>query len=257
MKDNRRPNGRTRITTSAPAPAQPNQSLIDGLLCLSALAESSGKIGVSELSRMLGTNRTRTYRMLKTLAHIGFARQAADRKYTTGPAMGILAAQSLVQQNSGGHLFAPLNGLRRFGMTVAYGALWNGYVLYQYRAEIGAAAQQFVSVSTERLYPASISSIGNVLLAAQQEAYVRSVYQDRVIEGFPDGVDALLARLAVVRTQGYAHLSGEQTGSKPSLAVPIGTPPFAAVALAGDLTRDVTDLLDALHEAARELATNE
>ena len=75
--------------------AQPNQSLIDGIAVLQALAVSPDPVGGRELARRLGFEPTRVNRLLKTLAYLNIARQTADRRYAPGPGMTVLAAQSL------------------------------------------------------------------------------------------------------------------------------------------------------------------
>src|SRR5690348_18426155 len=80
--------------------SQPNQSLIDGIATLQALATSSEPAGCRELARRLGIDATKVNRLLKTLAYLGIARQTADRKYAPGPGMHVLAAQSLFASRS-------------------------------------------------------------------------------------------------------------------------------------------------------------
>ena len=75
--------------------AQPNKSLIDGITTLQALATSPDPVGCRELARRLDIDPIKVNRLLKTLAYLGIARQTADRKYTAGPGMHVLAAQSL------------------------------------------------------------------------------------------------------------------------------------------------------------------
>src|SRR3569623_3112126 len=75
--------------------AQPNQSLIDGITTLQALATSPEPGGCRELARRLHADPTKINRLLKTLAYLGIARQPANRKYTAGPVMHVLAAPSL------------------------------------------------------------------------------------------------------------------------------------------------------------------
>src|SRR5262245_29763060 len=100
-------------------PAQPNQSLIDGLACLQALASSSEAVGNRELARALGLEPTRVNRLLKTLAHLGLAEQDAQRRYRPGPAIHVLAAQSLFGSKLIRRAIGPLEELHRFGLIVA------------------------------------------------------------------------------------------------------------------------------------------
>lgn len=75
--------------------AQANQSIIDGISVLQALAMSEEPVGSRELSRRLDMETTRVNRLLKTLAYIGITQQTANRKYVPGPGMHVLATQSL------------------------------------------------------------------------------------------------------------------------------------------------------------------
>src|SRR3954470_11988766 len=92
-------------------PAQPNQSLIDGLSVLQALAVSNEPVGGRALARQLGLEPTRVNRLLKTLAHLGMARQDPDRKYLPGPAMHVLSALSLFGSGLIRRGIAPLESL--------------------------------------------------------------------------------------------------------------------------------------------------
>jgi len=76
-------------------PAQPNQSLIDGLACLQQLASEREPVGGRELARDLGLEPTRVHRLLRTLAHLGLAQQDAQRRYRPGPGIHVLAAQAM------------------------------------------------------------------------------------------------------------------------------------------------------------------
>ena len=77
------------------APAQVNQSLVNGLACLQELVLADRPIGVRELARQLDMDPTRVSRLLGTLSWLGLASQDADRKYHPGPAVHVLSALSL------------------------------------------------------------------------------------------------------------------------------------------------------------------
>ncbi|RRQ95553.1 transcriptional regulator, partial [Enterococcus faecalis] len=97
--------------------AQPNQSLIDGINTLQALASSPEPIGCRELARQLDSDPTKINRLLTTLAYLGIARQTANRKYTAGPGMHVLAAQSLFASGLIRRALPELEQLRRYGHT--------------------------------------------------------------------------------------------------------------------------------------------
>ena len=118
-------------------PAQPNQSLIDGVRCLQAVATAGVPIGGRELARRLEMEPTRANRLLKTLAAQGFLHQDGDRKYQPGAGMHVLAAQSL---HGSGMLQRALPVLarlrrRRPALIVALGVLWHDQVSYLYHAD--------------------------------------------------------------------------------------------------------------------------
>ena len=89
-------------------PAQPNRSLMDGIRCLQILSSNPGPLGARELARRLNMETTRAHRLLKTLAHMGMARQNRNAKYMPGPAMHVLAAQSLYSSGLIGKATEPL-----------------------------------------------------------------------------------------------------------------------------------------------------
>src|SRR5258706_11898625 len=120
-----------RLTSPAPMlPAQPNQSLIDGLTVLQALAVSTEPVGGRALARELGLEATRVNRLLKTLAYLGMARQTPKRKYLPGPAMHVLSAQSLFGSGLIRRALPVLENLQQSGHVVALGVLWRGPVCY-------------------------------------------------------------------------------------------------------------------------------
>jgi DNA-binding IclR family transcriptional regulator len=232
--------------------AQPNQSLIDGILTLQALASASEPVGCRELARQLGANTTRVNRLLKTLAYMGIVRQTSDRKYTAGPGMHVLAAQSLFASGLIRRALPVLEQLRRFGHTVAMGVLWNDSVSYLFHAPPGIEAAR--GLGRIGLLPATTSGIGVVLLSQLPDEEVRELYADREIPMFPDGVESLLITLARTREQGYARVHVADERDHHVVAVPIGNPVNAGIAMSGWIPESATgELVEALSSAAREI----
>jgi DNA-binding IclR family transcriptional regulator len=121
-------------------PAQPNQSLIDGLSCLQALASAGKPVGSRQMARELKLEATRVNRLLKTLAHLGIAQQTPDKQYIPGPAMHVLAAQAMFGSGLLHRALEPLESLRRFKLAVAMGVLWRDHVSYLYHGGPGTKA---------------------------------------------------------------------------------------------------------------------
>jgi DNA-binding IclR family transcriptional regulator len=232
------------------SPAQPNQSLIDGLEVLKLLAVHEGGIGSREAARQLGLEPTRANRLLKTLGALGLARQGADAKYAAGPGMHVLAAQSLVGSGFVRRSIAPLESLRDLGLTVAMGVLWRRQVCYLYFA--GPTTSPTDALGGRGLFAAERSAIGMPLLAALPDVDVRSLYAD----ADAGALDAVLAGLRGVHEQGYAHLPADAGRDAAAVGVAVGAPPYAAIALAGAFNpANVPKLVQRLHAAATAIAS--
>ncbi|GAA1726600.1 hypothetical protein GCM10009809_22910 [Isoptericola hypogeus] len=244
-------------------PAQPNQSLIDGLSVLQALAAHGTPIGSRELARMLGLEPTRANRLLKTLALVGLAQQDAARRYAPGPGIHVLAAQSLRGSGLIGRALGPLEELRSRGHVIAMGVLWWDQVSYLYHA--GAGAEHGRGIGGEALFPAAQSGLGHALLAELSDEEIREIYSDghRLHATRPDneavvldGEDGLLAAIEGTRRRGYA-LTGVYGAEDPTrtIGVVVGDPVVAAIGMSGDFTDDeVPELVDALRATAGRIA---
>lgn len=234
--------------------AQPNQSLIDGIRTLQALAVAAEPIGCRALARQLELDVTKVNRLLRTLAHLGIARQTVNRKYSAGPGMHVLAAQSLFASGLIRRSLPALERLRRFGHTVAMGVLWNGNVSYLYHAPPGIDSTQ--AVARIGVLPASTSGIGLALLAQLPDEGIERVYDGQKVPGFPGGLPELLARLAEVRSNGFARVRVSADEDRHTIAIAIGDPVHAGIGISGWLPEGATpDLLNALREAAEEIGS--
>jgi DNA-binding IclR family transcriptional regulator len=232
--------------------AQPNQSLIDGIATLQALATSPEPVGCRELARRLDADPTKINRLLKTLAYLGIARQTANRKYTAGAGMHVLAAQSLFASGLINRALPILEGLRRFGHTVALGVLWGDSVSYLFHAPPGIEASR--GLGRIGLLPATTSGIGMVLLSELEDDEVRDIYRDKEIPMFPEGIEQLLAKLAEIRRLGYARVHVADERDHHVVAVSTGDPAHAGIALSGWIPEAATEpLVAALREAAPEI----
>jgi DNA-binding IclR family transcriptional regulator len=237
-------------------PAQPNQSLLDGLEVLRALALTGSPVGGRELARTLGLDVMRTNRLLKTLAYAGLARQTPGRKYEPGPGMHVLSAQMLYASRLLARAQPPLDELERTARRgVALGVLWRDQVCYLYHH--AGPGHPWPGAAGRDLFPAVRSSVGMMLLAHAAPAALDELLDRGLADGFDGGRRGLRARLATIRAAGHAHVV--QRAGEPfqgSLAVPVGDPaaPYAAVALMDVRPADVDALLPPLRAAAAKIA---
>ncbi|WP_350274800.1 IclR family transcriptional regulator C-terminal domain-containing protein [Kribbella sp. HUAS MG21] len=236
-------------------PAQPNQSLIDGLACLQALAAHGRPIGSRELGRALGLEPTRVNRLLKTLAFVGLAQQDENRKYLPGPGIHALAAQSLRGSGLIRRALGPLESLFDLELQVAMGVLWGDQVCYLYLHSPGETAAEGIGQSP--LYPAAWSGLGQALLADLTDDEVRSLYAEGRHLVAPTGpavdLDELLEQLAEVRKQGYAVPQTLESQGVRTLGVTLDRDQ-AAIGVAGRFTdRRIPAILRRLEKVARAI----
>ena len=231
-------------------PAQPNQSVIDGLACLQHLAARGEALAGRELARELGLEYTRANRLLRTLAYLGLAEQDDKRRYRPGPAIHVLAAQAMFGSGLLRRAMPHLEDLRRFNCVVALGVLWQDQVCYLYHASPETPpGEAFGRVG---LFPAHQSGIGCALLAAESDQQVR-----QRLRGVADrkGVAVVLDRLKACRTTGVAVVPQDRAGRTLSYGVAIGSKPTAAIGLSGRLAKNRRDkAMQALQAAADAVA---
>lgn len=209
-------------------PAQPNQSLIDGMACLQWLASVGRPVGCREAARALNLETTRVNRLLRTLTHLGMAQQTPQRKYRPGPAIHVLAAQALFGSRLLSVALEPLESLQRFGLVVALGVRWRDQISYLYHATPGMKAGE--ALGRVGLFPAAQSSIGVALLA--QTTRQRS------------------ADLTAARKLGYACIRPSPNHpAHRSLAFALPEPHHAGIALAGTFPdAQLPELVEALRQ---------
>ncbi len=224
-------------------PAQPNKSLIEGLEGLLALVQRGESVGVRELARELGMTPTRLQRYVGTLAHLGFAAQGEDRRYGPGAGVHVLSAMSLSASGLAGRALEVLPSLNDLGVIVALGMLWRRTVSYVYFSRPGTPVAR--ALGNDSGWPAKESVIGLLLLAHVPEAALQ--------EDFPEEAEELGPILAVTRSQGFARLVNDK--QEISLAVPVGSPPIAGLAVSGvRCGQDEKQILERLTQAAAALS---
>ena len=192
---------------------------------------------------------SRANRLMGTLASLGLAERTANRKYAPGAGLHVLAAMSLRGSRLLSSAWPHLEWLRATepGLTVALGVRWRTQVAYLFYAQPGEELQ--AAIASRGLYAVEKSSIGMALLAQHSAAEVRELYRSEPLgEGRAVKISSLLQDLTTTRKLGYACFGGE------TVAVTVGQPPVAALALAGKLARhDLARLVGNLREAAKRI----
>jgi len=230
-------------------PKQPNQSLIEGIRCLQGVVSSNVPMGASDVARSLDIELTKAHRLLRTLAHMGLLRQHSDRKYSAGPALPVLGAQSM----RGSHLMEAalpaLEKLRRdTEYIVALGVLWMRSVTFIYHARPRTPMEN--AFGSHEVTPATSSGLGMALLAQHSDEVITQLYAN---EPPPDGIDQLLAEMRQIRRQEYAFITTSPTTR--TLALVLKSHSDSAIGISGDISpEEVPTLLPLLQTTAHVIA---
>jgi len=210
-------------------PAQKVNGLIDGIEVLQELAMSGQATSGKAIADKLGLNPVRVNRLLKTLDYLGLAHRGSSRRYSIGSAMHVLAAQSMAASGLLARALPQLQELSKFGKVVALGVLWKDQVCYLYH---NSNPEDFnAGLSRVKLYPALESSIGVALLAELDEVQLQLTLGER----YTRKVKKMLQKTS---QNGFSAL---KHSDHTSLAMPIGQPAYAALAISNIKSKDEQD----------------
>lgn len=205
-------------------------------------------ISCTKLSYDLNLEITRANRLLKTLNHIGMTHRTKNRKYEVGPGIHVLAAQCLRSSGLLRKALPFLVELKKWKLTVALGVLWHNHVSYLYHWEPVITTEE--AIARRSLCPATMSSIGMTLLSYMTEDDIKKMFLDKNIERF-HSCGKLLQVLKRTRKNRYGIV---KSGLATSLAVPVGEPPFAGLAISGKIPSfSISSIVSKLHDIARAI----
>lgn len=230
-------------------PAQPNKSLIDGITVLQELSRRGTPTSGIELARDLQMENTRVHRLLKTLAFLGLTKTMKSRKYMCGDGMHILAAQSLYGSGLLQIAIRYLEELHTYNLTVALGVLWRDKTsyLYHHKPSKKSTVEGLGGIGS---VPLGISSIGMVLLAQKSDLEISDILAGFPPEEYLGTMDEFMMQMKKIRQHGYADIVTDHR----SMAVPVGHPAFASIALAGDISDNEMDkYLKILYATAQKI----
>jgi IclR family pca regulon transcriptional regulator len=206
-----------------------SQSLERGLAILSSFTTARPLLGVSELAREVGLNRSTTHRYVATLAALGYLEQdAATRRYRLGPRvvnLGFSALSSMdLREVAAPHLQRLSD---ETGHTVNMAVLDGVDIVYIDRCRSARQGQREIDLNLHvgsRL-PAYCTSMGKVLLAFLPPDRLGETL--RRIDFARRGPNTLASRTALaaelerVRTDGLAVNNEELAYGLRSIAAPV------------------------------------
>lgn len=136
-----------------------------GVTVLQEVVTANTPLGSREVARRLNLEHSRVNRVLGTLVHIGMLRQDESKKYSVGPGIHALSAQSLHASGLVSASLGPLSDLHGLGATVALGVVWRDSVVYllHARPDMNLAS----TVGAHETFPVRESIIADALAASE------------------------------------------------------------------------------------------
>jgi IclR family transcriptional regulator, pca regulon regulatory protein len=240
-----------------------SQSLERGLRILTEFTENGPVLGIADLARAVGLNRSTTHRYVATLAGLGFLQQDPEtRKYSLGPRVADLGFAAISSMEITGVAAAHLQTLSdETGCAASMAVLDGADIVYVARVPTRRIMSVRITIGTR--FPAYATSMGRVLLAEQPDAAVQALLTASAPQALTErtltDAAALRAELARVREQGWALVDGELEPGLRSVAVPVRDrrgEVVAAVNVSTSATRDTVEhVLDAYLPRLQAAAT--
>ncbi|WP_203072826.1 IclR family transcriptional regulator [Falsiroseomonas ponticola] len=181
---------------------------------------------LAEVASRSGLDRGTAYRLVHTLADLGHLRAVPDtRRFRLTLKCLELGFAALSADDLPGHATPLLKEVvPAHGDAASLGMLEQGEVVYLARVEAGLERHGLVRRAGTRI-GAYATALGQAMLAwlpvAEQHEQLAAVPRVMLSERTITDLDALLARLAQVRAQGYAVSDGENAYGLRTVAAPV------------------------------------
>lgn len=208
-----------------------SKSLARGLQILSMFSETQPVLGIVEMSRTAGLNKSTTYRYVSTLTKLGYMQQDLEtRKYTLGPRvidLGFTAINSMEATRVAAPYLQALSD--QTGFTVNMAVADGTEIIYVERCrsvrDVGICSPMDLNLHVGSRLPAYCTSMGKVLLASRDPASLRLILDrmDMARRG-PKTItvrEQLVSALVKVRRTGTAINDEELAPRLRSFAAPV------------------------------------
>lgn len=202
------------------------QSVAKAFSVLKAFGSDLLELTVAEVAVRTGLDRGTSFRLVHTLAGLGYLRAAPDgRRFRLTLKCLELGFAALSAGDLAGHATPLLRDLvPSVAEAASLGTLERGEVVYLARVEAGMERGGLVRRPGTRI-GAYATALGQSILAwlprAEQVAQLEAVERVKLSERTLTGMDALLDRLAQVRQRGFAVSDGENAYGLRTVAAPV------------------------------------
>jgi IclR family pca regulon transcriptional regulator len=221
------------------------QSVAKVFCVLKAFGPGAAELTAAEVAVRAGLDRGTAFRLIHTLVDLGYVRAVPDsRRYRLTLRCLELGFAALSADDLPGHATPLLReAVPEVADAASLGVLDAGEVVYVARVEAALERHGLVRRPGTRI-GAYATALGQAILAwlphDEQVAHLQAVERVMLSERTLTGLDALLARLAAVRAQGFAVSDGENAYGLRTVAAPVldgGGRPVAGVSLTIAATR--------------------
>ncbi len=236
------------------------QALSRGLAVLEALAATDAGATLTTLAATLDLPAPTAHRLLATLEAAGFVRAGPKGEWQIGVRAFRTGAAFLAHRNLVVEAYPHLRELMdRGGETTNLAVMENGEAVYVEQVQCHELMRMNVKLGARA--PLHASGVGKAMLAMQDERALAATVGRRELPRFTSrtltSLAALAADLAQARARGYAIDDEEHAPGLRCVAAAVldeHGQPWAAVSLAGPVTRMTAERMPALGELVRETA---
>ncbi|HEY1269074.1 MAG TPA: IclR family transcriptional regulator [Candidatus Binatia bacterium] len=215
-----------RITEAKKQSAQANGSLtVLFALDVLEIVSSKGSAGITEIAKLLSSDKSRVVRVIKSLTSRGYvARDEASRRYRVGPKVAELFEAS--RQNSRLEIIARpiLHELREAFQGTAVLRVFDGYHMVTVASEESATILRICHHVGAR-YPLTIGAHSRVFAAFLPEPLVRRLLKKQKDAIYTNkkvlDIDGLIRDLRRVRKQGYGFSDEDIARGVRTIAAPV------------------------------------
>lgn len=199
------------------------QSLARGLEVIRAFDAEHPALTLSDVARRAGLTRAAARRFLRTLETLGYVR-ADGRDFSLTPRVLELGFSYLSALSLPALAQPHLERLsRQVDESVSSAVLDGADIVYVVRVPTRRIMSVGITIGTR--FPAYATGMGRVLLAALPEARAREIiaasHPEPLTSRTRTDLEAILAELEAVRTQGWSLVDGELEEGLRSLAAPL------------------------------------
>lgn len=242
-----------------PVKARLDTTIVKGMRVIETLAQSPKPLGVTELARTLGLQKSNVHRILSTLSEIGYVQKEQGTSLYHLSLKAWEIGSKVINRNHLRRAARPLlRQLHEETAEVVFIAVLNGIDIL-YLDAIDAVYPLQTGVQTGWRVPAAFPASGRALLANQpnpEQLLARTV--QTVPQAASLDVKKLLKEFADIRRCGYAITLGGWTTGRNSIAAAIttgGRPPLASVGVGGPTERLGAERLNSLSRSVLNAAT--